>query len=208
MAGSEPRKDPTSITMDNVTDIDLARAGAAERETDSTSPAAAYQDDFEQLIVEHQSGLIRYAYRMVKNRELAQDMVQEAFVRYIKNPPRYGLPKQRASWLFRVTHNLCIDYMKRETKRRDIYEKVEQPTEVPQPGEDLVARESWGEMERFVGELSENQQTVIYLFFQQGKSYKEIEAITDLSLSNVGMLLHRGLKKIKKRMEEEGYQPA
>ena len=208
MAQSEPRNDSNTISMEHLTDIDLARAGITELETDSANPAAAYQDDFEQLIEEQQSGLIRYAYRMVKNRELAQDMVQEAFVRYIKNPPRYGLPKQRASWLFRVTHNLCIDYMKRETKRKDIYEKVEKPTEVPQPGEELVARENWGQMERFVEQLSENQQTVIYLFFQQGKSYKEIEAITDLSLSNVGMLLHRGLKKIKKLMEKEGYQPS
>ena len=208
MAPSEPRKEPTAISMEQVTDIDLARSGVAESQADSATPAAAYQDDFEQLIEEHQSGLVRYAYRMVKNRELAQDMVQDAFVRYIKNPPRYGLPKQRASWLFRVTHNLCIDYMKRETKRRDIYEKVEKPKEVPLPGESLVSRENWGAMERYLEQLSENQKTVIYLFFQQGKTYKEIEAITDLSLSNVGMLLHRGLKKIRKLMEEEGYQPS
>lgn len=163
-----------------------------------------YADDFERLISEHQSALIRYAYRMVKNRELAQDMVQEAFIRYMKNPPKYGLPRQRASWLFRVTHNLCIDFMKRDTKRKEIYDRVEKPKGVPMPADRMVASESWGKMERYLVQLSDNQQSVMYLFFQQGKSYKEIEAVTDLSLSNVGMLLHRGLKKLKMLMEEEG----
>lgn len=167
-----------------------------------------YADDFERLIDEHQGGLIRYAYRMVKNRELAQDMVQEAFIRYIKNPPRYGLPRQRASWLFRVTHNLCIDYMKRETKRKEIYEKVEKPKGARLPIDNMIAIESWGKMEHYLTQLSDSQRSVMYLFFQQEKSYKEIEAITDLSLSNVGMLLHRGLKKLKKLMEEEGQTEA
>lgn len=191
--------------MDTANVLDI-RQSASIRETaddNTVETTIEYADDFERLIEEHQAGLIRYAYRMVKNRELAQDMVQEAFIRYIKNPPKYGLPKQRASWLFRVTHNLCIDFMKRETKRKEIYEKVEKTKDVPLPDDDLMARESWGKMESYLAQLSENQQSVMYLFFQQGKSYKEIEAITDLSLSNVGMLLHRGLKKLKELMEEE-----
>ena len=60
----------------------------------------------------------------------------------------------------------------------------------------------------YLQQLSDNQQSVMYLFFQQGKSYKEIEAITDLSLSNVGMLLHRGLRKLKKLMQQEGQTSA
>ena len=191
--------------MDTANVLDIRQSPSIRETADDNTVETTieYADDFERLIEEHQAGLIRYAYRMVKNRELAQDMVQEAFIRYIKNPPKYGLPKQRASWLFRVTHNLCIDFMKRETKRKEIYEKVEKTKDVPLPDDDLMARESWGKMESYLAQLSENQQSVMYLFFQQGKSYKEIEAITDLSLSNVGMLLHRGLKKLKELMEEE-----
>lgn len=207
MANLSRNHEESTSPMDNVEHIDFAQS-AEEVQVETDVNTSAFQEEFGRLIEEHQNGLIRYAYRMVKNREIAQDMVQEAFIRYIKNPPRYGLPKQRASWLFRVTHNLCIDYMKRETRRKEIYDKVEKPSEVPVPGQKMMARESWGMMEPFLAELSENQQSVIYLFFQQGKSYKEIEAITDLSFSNVGMLLHRGLKKIKKSMEEEGFSPA
>lgn len=197
--------------MESVEALELCQniAIAGEKlSSETVEIVPAYADDFEKLIEDHQAGLIRYAYRMVKNRELAHDMVQDAFIRYIKNPPKYGLPKQRASWLFRVTHNLCIDYIKRETRRREIYDKVEELKDVPMPMDAMMAHEGWGKMEHFLNQLSENQQSVLYLFFQQGKSYKEIEEITDLSLSNVGMLLHRGLKKIKLLMEEEGFTQA
>lgn len=197
--------------MDSAEALDIRRSAnviTAVSTDDVVEITTDYADDFERLIDEHQGGLIRYAYRMVKNRELAQDMVQEAFIRYIKNPPRYGLPRQRASWLFRVTHNLCIDYMKRETKRKEIYEKVEKPKGARLPIDNMIAIESWGKMEHYLTQLSDSQRSVMYLFFQQEKSYKEIEAITDLSLSNVGMLLHRGLKKLKKLMEEEGQTEA
>lgn len=207
MAGLDLDNQREVAPMDTVEHIEFAQ-GTEETAVETDVNSAQFQEEFERLIDEHQNGLIRYAYRMVKNRELAQDMAQDAFIRYIKNPPRYGLPKQRASWLFRVTHNLCIDYMKRESLRRDIYDRVEKPTDIPLPGNKLVAQESWGAIEPYLNQLSENQQSVIFLFFQEDKTYKEIEAVTDLSLSNVGMLLHRGLKKIKKLMEEEGFSPA
>ena len=55
-------------------------------------------------------------------------------------------------------------------------------------------------------ELSENQRSVILLFFEEGLSYKEIASITGFSMSNVGMLLHRGLKKLRKMLERDGFQ--
>jgi RNA polymerase sigma-70 factor (ECF subfamily) len=52
--------------------------------------------------------------------------------------------------------------------------------------------------------LSENQQEVVRLKFQSGLSYREISEITDLSVTNVGFLLHTALKKIRERLEAEG----
>jgi RNA polymerase sigma-70 factor (ECF subfamily) len=209
LANKDNHNHPESMSMDSAKALDIHASLLNETvQENRVETPIDYAEDFERLIDEHQGGLIRYAYRMVKNRELAQDMVQDAFIRYIKNPPKYGLPKQRASWLYRVTHNLCIDYMKRETKRKEIYEKVEKPKAAPMPMDEMMCSEGWGKMEHFLVQLSENQRSVMYLFFQQGKSYKEIEVITDLSLSNVGMLLHRGLKRLRKLMEEEGFSEA
>ena len=84
-------------------------------------------ETLESLVREHQSALIGYAYRMVRDWELAQDLVQEAFVRYLRSPLEYGEPRQRAAWLFRVTRNLCIDVGKRESRREDVHGKAAAP---------------------------------------------------------------------------------
>ncbi|PCJ51903.1 MAG: hypothetical protein COA73_16780 [Candidatus Hydrogenedentota bacterium] len=179
---------------------------SASKSDAKESPSKTTVSEFEQLIHEYQGALIRYAYKILRNNETAQDIVQEAFLRYAKNPPQYGVPRQKASWLFRVTHNLCIDLLKRETKRSVVYEKAEKPKPDFIPSEGIIAKEGWEQLAVFLERLSDNQRCVVILFFQEDKSYKEIAEHTGLSLSNVGMLLHRGLKKLKTIMEEEEWQ--
>lgn len=159
--------------------------------------------DIEALVDAHQNGLIRYAYRYLRSRELAQDVVQDAFVRYLRKPLDYGEPGQRAAWLYKVTHNLCIDLVKRESKRGEVYGALEQPTVAKLPIKEILAAERWERIDRLLEGVSENQRTVLLLFFQEEQSYREIAKITGLSMSNVGMLLHRGLKKLRAAMDEE-----
>lgn len=159
--------------------------------------------DIKALVDEHQNGLIRYAYRLLRSRELAQDVVQDAFLRYLRKPLDYGEPRQRAAWLYKVTHNLCIDLVKRESRRGEIYNRLELPTVTKLPVVEIFASERWERLERLLEGLSYNQRSVVLLFFQEGLSYKEISEVTGLSMSNVGMLLHRALKKLRFLIEEE-----
>lgn len=166
------------------------------------APSSAHE--VEALIEEHENALLRYAFRIVRNREIAQDIVQETFLRYLKKPLEYGEPRQRVAWLFRVTHNLCIDLLKRETRRGEIYKEIAQPNIQRLPINEIVAAEQWQRMEQVLTNLSDKQKNVIVLFFQEGLSYKEIAEVTGYSMSNVGMLLHRGLRKLKSLIEQQG----
>jgi len=168
----------------------------------STAPTSAA--DIEALLDEHQNGLLRYAHRIVRNREAAQDIVQDAFVRYLRKPLSYGEPRQRAAWLYKVVHNLSIDLIKRESKRGDVYDKVEKPEVTKMPVAGLLASEKWDRLDGLLAHVSDDQHKVILLFFQEDRTYKEIAEITGFSMSNVGMLLHRGLKKLRDIIEEEG----
>jgi RNA polymerase sigma-70 factor (ECF subfamily) len=163
-------------------------------------------DDLMELIQENQSALLRYAGRLLSNYTIAQDLVQEAFIRCIKNPPQYGSARQKTAWMYRVTHNICIDYLKRENRRGEIYDQTEKPQGTEHPVDTVRNTEYWNQMGKMLGELSENQRVVIILFFQENKSYKDIATITGLSLSNVGMLLHRGLKKLKSLVNEDEFR--
>lgn len=163
-------------------------------------------EEVEALLDAHQGALIRYAYRMLRDRELAEDMVQEAFLRYVRKPLSYGEPRQRVAWLYRVTHNLCVDWLKRETKRTEIYDRIRRQPPASNDGSDIIALDRWQYIEGLLDRLSDKQKEVIVLFFQEGLSYKEIAEVTGYSMSNVGMLLHRGLKKLRAALEDENIE--
>jgi RNA polymerase sigma factor (sigma-70 family) len=172
------------------------------RKPEPSNPKA----ELEALVREHQTALLRYAYRMVRDWELAQDLVQEAFVRYLRSPLEYGEPGQKAAWLFRVTRNLCIDVSKRESRRDDVQDRARKPTDLTRPDTKMAQDERAERLEELLSMLNENQRTVLLLFFQEQHSYKEIAEITGFSMSNVGMLIHRGLKKLRELMDEKEWK--
>jgi RNA polymerase sigma-70 factor (ECF subfamily) len=160
--------------------------------------------EVEQLLAAYQGPLIRYAYRLVHDRQVAEDMVQEAFLRFVRRPLAYGEPRQRVAWFYRVIHNLCVDWLKRESKRADIYERIRRQTSDGETPPGVVSMDRWRYLEGLLGRLNEKQGQVMLLFFREGLSYKEIVEVTGFSMSNVGMLLHRGLKRVREIMDAEG----
>lgn len=65
-------------------------------------------------------------------------------------------------------------------------------------------REAWAVVQKELAQLTPNERAVVFLKVKEGKSYKEISAITGLSTSNVGYLIHQGLKKLASRLKASG----
>jgi RNA polymerase sigma-70 factor (ECF subfamily) len=157
---------------------------------------------FDTLVEDCQSPLLRYAYRLAHDAELARDIVQEAFVRYLEAPPRARTRRQVVTWLYRVTHNLAMNALSSERRRA----KTQIPGAgfAPPPSEQLLAGEIRRRLELLLDRLTLNQRVVVILKIQEEKSYREISEITGLSISNIGMLLSRALKKLAEMIEKEG----
>ena len=77
------------------------------------------------------------------------------------------------------------------------------PSATPRPFAVLEQKEAMSQVMRVLETLPENQREVVILKFQADLSYKEISAITGLSVTNVGFLLHTALKTVRQRLEEE-----
>lgn len=161
--------------------------------------------EIEALVNAQWRPLARYAYRLLRDSGLAEDVVQESFCRYMNTSFSYGDEQQRISWLFRVVHNLSIDFLKRESRRPELNRKAQFPSRVPPPSQAIIATETWRELEHLLDALTLKQRTIAILFFQENKTYKEIAEITGESMSNVGMLLHRGLKKLRTIIDPEEF---
>jgi RNA polymerase sigma factor (sigma-70 family) len=160
-------------------------------------PQAAIAD----VLTCYERPLLRYARALVGSDGAAQDVVQEAFLRLLRKARSVrNLP----SWLGRVTHNLAIDHLRREARMKKAHQAavVETGPEPTVPPD--AARADAAALERELGLLTPNERAVIVLKVIEGKSYKEISAVTGLSTSNIGYLIHHGLKKLAAKMGAAG----
>jgi len=145
--------------------------------------------------------LTRYAARITGDAERARDVVQDTFVRlWAADPAR--LNGKLAEWLFTVCRRRALDVNRKERRMTTLDEIELDATASAEPAPDAQAaqREGEGEALRLLATLPPNQQEVIRLKFQNGLSYQEISGVTGLSVSNVGYLIHMGLKTLRERM--------
>jgi RNA polymerase sigma-70 factor (ECF subfamily) len=162
--------------------------------------------DFAAVLLELQEPLVRYAYRFVKDLEEAQDLVQEAFLRLHKETLKPdGFSGQASSWLYRVTHNLAMDHLRREKHAHAYREKLmEKPVTTTAQPPDLARQEGEQRAWEHLKKLSERDQQVVLLKVEHDLSYKEIAAVLEISVSNVGYILHHALKNLGTMLKEEG----
>ncbi len=181
-----------------------------ERSTDrpSVMPEVSKATDITVLVSEHESELLRYASRLLRGREEARDAVQEAFIRLVRklresNPGTIENPR---AWLYRTTRNYCFDYLRSKRVKCEIALE-EDPAKfagtADEPDRETAKTEETAMLRKIINQLEPRDREIIALKLEHRKSYKEIAEIMDLSVSNVGFILHNAMKKIRNRFKEE-----
>jgi RNA polymerase sigma-70 factor (ECF subfamily) len=145
---------------------------------------------------QHESSLIRYATWILGNAESAREVVQETFLRLCKEN-QASLSGYLAPWLFTVCRNLAFDARKKESRMTPLGD-VEIGIR-----SDLDEKQTVSQILQIIETLPKNQREVIYLKFQCDLTYKEISSITNLSVSNVGFLIHTAVRSIRKQILPE-----
>ncbi len=168
---------------------------------------------FEAIVSTYEGALLRYAHRLLQNRDTAQDVVQDTFIRLYRtwqDPFEPGPAIQ--TWLYRVAHNSAVDHVRRESRMESLHLKhaAEHAEETaPAPDQHLCAVGDEAERAaRALETLSLRDRQLILLKVYEEKSYKEISAITGLSVSNVGYSLHHAMKKLAAALHESTPPPS
>ena len=159
----------------------------------------------ESVVERYEGSLIRYAAQFTGDVDRARDVVQDAFLRLCRED-RARVDGHLAQWLFTVCRNRALDVVRKEKRMKAITEtQAAAHPDLGREQDDLLEQQDHLEqVERVLATLSQNQQEVVRLKFQSGLSYREISEVTDLSVTNVGFLLHTALKKIREKLEAEG----
>jgi RNA polymerase sigma-70 factor (ECF subfamily) len=148
------------------------------------------------------SPLTRYAALITGDLEHARDVVQDTFVRLCAEKPGC-VNSHLAQWLFTVCRNRALDVQRKESRMKPLseVEMDSQASSDPSPANHAEQRETACQVLGLLAQLPKNQQEVVRLKFQNGMSYQEIGKITNLTVSNVGFLLHKAIKTIRQQLK-------
>jgi RNA polymerase sigma-70 factor (ECF subfamily) len=147
--------------------------------------------------------LVRYAARITGDVERARDVVQETFLRLCRQD-RSELDGHLAEWLYTVCRNKALDVRRKEMPMKGMSTLVADAckSREPEQGARLERDETASQLLQLLDKLPPNQQEVVRLKFQNGLSYREIASVTQLSVSNVGVLIHTAIQTLRRELRE------
>lgn len=161
------------------------------------------QDSLVRLVERHHSLLLGFLYRMTGgNRALAEDLVQETFLRLLRTIPQYQYPRPFKPWLYTIATNLARDHFKRAEVRQtlaltdDNLEIVE-----VELAKDLLTRDEAQEVAAALLALPQTQRETIILRYYQELSLAEIATVLNIPLGTVKSRLSLGLHKLREVLE-------
>ncbi|AEJ39496.1 RNA polymerase, sigma-24 subunit, ECF subfamily [Sulfobacillus acidophilus TPY] len=150
-----------------------------------------YEKEFDQLV--------RHASYMVGSPEVAEELVQEAFIRLMTKPPRET--GRLAAWLRTVVSHLALDYLRRAKVEERVTEKVQMDISVASVEETTLGRLDRERIRQSLERLNPRDRQALILR-HSGYSYREIAQALHCPADQVGVILIRALKKLRLAYEE------
>jgi len=190
------------------------RPGALRDKTDQDVVALAKlgsEEAYRELIRRYERPVFSLIYRMVRNRELAEDLSQETFVKVLNAVQSYRPEFKFSSWVFKIANNAAIDHLRRReldtlslegSPHAATPEMIEATAlQITERGEnqleEVANRELGGAIERAIERLRPEYRSCILLRHVEGRTYEEIAEILSLPLGTVKTYIHRARNELR-----------
>ena len=191
---------PVSLELANLPDADVVALAQQGRE-----PA------FRELVRRYERPVFSLIYRMVRDRELAEDLAQDTFVKVLNHIDRYRPEFKLSSWLFKIANNVTIDHLRRrqlDTVSLDGSPHAATASDIEATTfdardrnesalDELESREIGTAIEAAIARLRPEYRSCILLRHVEGRSYEEIAATLDLPLGTVKTYIHRARHELR-----------
>ncbi|HSH45875.1 MAG TPA: sigma-70 family RNA polymerase sigma factor [Longimicrobiales bacterium] len=170
---------------------------------------------FRELIRRYERPVFSVIYRMIHDRELAEDLAQDTFIKVLNALDRYDPAYKFSSWIFKIAHNTTVDHVRKKrlktlsldgSPHARTQEQVEATSfaavdTAETPEEYTSSKEMGGEIETALADLRTEYREAIILWHVEGRPYDEIAEIMDLPLGTVKTFIHRGRNELRKKLQ-------
>lgn len=157
---------------------------------------------FAEIVQRYKDYVYNLVYRFIYDCSEAEDISQEVFINVYKNIGKYRRGIKLSTWIYKISYNMCIDWL-RKNRKRDIelvsIDGENEPTDRNYSVEDsFIKQQQSEELHKTILKLNCKYRDVLILFYYQGLSYEDIGSILNLSVKTVETQLYRGRNLLKK----------
>ena len=156
---------------------------------------------FRELYAQTAPRLRAWLIRSVQDTALADDLLQEAYIRFLRADLRDANIHQMRSYLYKTGHSLIADHGRRTVRQRKLREALPE-VEAERPQHELGI-----DMERLFDQLAPRQRSLLWLAYVEGASHREIAAALDMRESGVRVALFRARGKMNGILAQHGWEP-
>lgn len=165
---------------------------------------------YAEIIERYQTKLFIYLYRLIGDREEAEDILQDVFIKTYRNLNSFDTSRKFSSWIYRISHNEAVNYIKRKSLRRFIpweditatKDKLEMSSVEEGVDKAWMRKETNQEIDQAISRLSFKYRQVLVLRYYSDKSYEEISEILGRPVNTVGTLINRAKKKLAEELSD------
>jgi RNA polymerase sigma-70 factor (ECF subfamily) len=172
---------------------------------------AGHEAAYRELIRRYERPIFSLLYRMVRDRELAEDLAQETFIKALNAIESYRPEFKFSSWIFKIANNSAIDHLRRrelDTLSLEGSPHAETPEAIEatalqigdrqeSPLDEVAARELGGQIEAAIAQLRPEYRSCILLRHVEGRAYEEIAQMLNLPLGTVKTYIHRARNELR-----------
>jgi len=172
---------------------------------------AGDQKAYEALLVRHKNAIFHVVTKIVRNREEAQDLVQETFMKAFNALASYRSEYRFSTWLYKIAANCAIDFVRkkriealsldRPIETKDGQVEFELPDHTWDPEQDLVRKQKLRSIDEAIDSLPDKYRQVIIYRHRDDKSYEEIASIIGTPVGTVKARIFRARELLKKKLK-------
>lgn len=182
--------------LDNILETQGFAAGSVEPV--ASGPLAAWR--YRLAVTQHHGGVYRMARALLGSSAEAEDVTQEAFIRYWQQGASVRRPRE---WLMKVARNGCLDRLRKAGRFvSDDHEVLIERPDDHDPAWHYEQRELAAQLQSAIETLTEPQRSLVVLFDVQGMSANECARIVGLNVNQVKVYLHRARRRLRLELEE------
>ena len=195
---------PPLLELANLPDADVVTLAQQGREA-----------AFRELVRRYERPVFSLVFRMVRDRETAEDLAQDTFIKVLNHIDKYRSEFKLSSWLFKIANNVAIDHLRRrqlDTVSMDGSPHASSASEIDATRfdveaqqetalEEIESRELGSAIERAIARLRPEYRSCILLRHVEGRSYEEIAATLDLPLGTVKTYIHRARHELRRDLD-------